>query len=159
MANGRYEIVLVKRSLRAIVGLLLIAILISSANVASAGPFRDFFRALRGAVAHPRETPRSHRISRSSHKHNETPPSDALNSQTSGSPAPAPPGQRDVRWAKAASGAIQQKTELPYGTPVPGKPGLVTSPFAPDSGYVEVTGFPAGTAVEDPYTGKIFLTP
>ncbi len=128
--------------------------LISSADVASAGPFRDFFRALRSAIAHPHETPRPHR---SSHKHNETPPSDASNSQTSGSPVPAPPGQRDVRWAKAASGASQQKTELPYGTPVPGKPGLVTSPFAPDSGYVDVTGFPPGTA-EDPYTGKIFLT-
>ena len=49
--------------------------------------------------------------------------------------------------------------ELPHGTPVPGKPGLVTSPFAPDSGYVEVAGYPPGTAVEDPYTGKIFLTP
>ena len=151
-----------KRSLRAIVGSLLIAILISSANVASAGPFRDFFRALRSAVAHPHETPRPHRSSRSSrssHKHNETPPSDASNSQTSVSPVPAPPSQRDIRWAKAASGASQQKTELPYGTPVPGNPGLVTSPFAPDSGYVDVTGFPPATAVEDPYTGKIFLTP
>jgi len=149
----------VKRSLRAIVGSLLIAILISSANVASAGPFRDFFRVLRSAIAHPHETPRPHRSSRSSHKHNETPPSDASNSQTSVSLVPAPPGQRDIRWAKAASGASQQKAELPYGTPVPGKPGLVTSPFAPDSGYVDVTGFPPGTAVEDPYTGKIFLTP
>jgi len=72
---------------------------------------------------------------------------------------PAPPSQRDIRWAKAAEGASQQKTELLYGTPVPGKPGLVTSPFAPDGGYVDVTGFPPATAVEDPYTGKIFLTP
>jgi hypothetical protein len=61
--------------------------------------------------------------------------------------------------AKAVSGVNQQKTELPYGTPVAGKPGLVTSPFAPDSGYVFVVGFPRGTEVEDPYTGKIFLTP
>src|SRR5881628_3024063 len=128
-----------KRSLRAIVVWLSIAMLISSADVASAGPFRDFFRALRGAIAHPHETPRPHRSSRSTHKHNETPPSDASNGQTSGSPVPAPTGQRDVRWAKAASGASQQKTELPYGTPVPGKPGLVTSPFAPDSGHVDVT--------------------
>ncbi|HEX3620051.1 MAG TPA: hypothetical protein VHU16_06740 [Candidatus Udaeobacter sp.] len=148
-----------KRSLRAIVGSLLIAVLISSANVASAGPFRDFFRALRTAVAPPHETQRPHRISRSSHKHNETPPSDASNSQTSVSPVPAPPSQRDIRWAKAASGGSQQKSELPYGTPVPGKPGFVTSPFAPDSGYVDVTGFPPATAVQDPYTGKIFLTP
>jgi hypothetical protein len=51
------------------------------------------------------------------------------------------------------------KKELPYGTPVPGKPGLATSPFAANSGYVDVIGFPPGTAVEDPYTGKIFLTP
>jgi hypothetical protein len=130
--------------------------LIISADVTNAGPFRDFFRALRSAVAHPEEKPRRHR---SGHKQNETPPNDASNSQTSGSPVPAPPGQRDVRWAKAASGASQQKTELPYGTPVPGEPGLVTSPFAPDTGYVNVTGFPPGTAVEDPYTGKIFLTP
>src|SRR5436189_4116929 len=148
-----------KRSLRAIVVWLSIAILISSADVASAGPFRDFFRALRSAVAHPHETPRPHRTSRSSHKHNETPPSDASNSQTSVSPVPAPPGQRDVRWAKAASGASQQKPELPYGTPVPGKPGLVTSPFAPDTGYVDVTGFPPGTALEHPYTRKMLLSP
>jgi len=132
------------------------ATLITATDVAKAGPFRDFFRALRSAIAHPHETPRPHR---SSHKHNETPPTDASNSQTSGSPVPAPPGRPDVRVAKAASGASQQKAELPYGTPVPGKPGLVTSPFAPDSGYVDVTGFPPATAVEDPYTGKIFLTP
>jgi hypothetical protein len=42
---------------------------------------------------------------------------------------------------------------------VQGKPGLVTSPFSPDAGYVQVIGFPPGTPVEDPYTGKIFLTP
>jgi hypothetical protein len=136
--------------------------LISLADVANAGPFRDFFRAIRSAVAHPHEKPRPHRSSRSSQssrKHNETPPAGASNSQTSGSPVPAPPGRPDVRVAKAASGKNQQKTDLLYGTPVPGKPGLVTSPFAPDSGYVDVTGFPPGTQVEDPYTRKIFLTP
>jgi len=166
----------VKRPVRTIVVWLSIFALFATIKVAEAGPFVDFFRAVRRSIAHPEAKPRSHR---SSHKHNETPPTDASNSQTSGSPVPAPPGQRDasnsqtsgspvpappgqsdVRWAKAApSGASKQKTELPHGTPVPGKPGLVTSPFAPDSGYVEVTGFPPGTAVEDPFTGKIFLTP
>ena len=133
--------------------------LMTGTDVAKAGPFRDFFRSLRGAIDHPTEKPRPHRSNRTRHKHNETPPSDAPTSQTSASPIPAPPGQRDVRVAKAASGANQQKTDLSYGTPVPGKPGLVTSPFGSDGGYVDVTGFPPGTAVEDPYTGKIFLTP
>src|SRR6266850_7828779 len=102
----------------------------NATDVAKAEPFRDFFRVLRSAIVHPKEKPRRHR---SSHKHNETPPSDASNSQTSVSPVPAPPGQPEVRWAKVASVASQQKTELPCGIPVPGKPWLVTSPFAPDT--------------------------
>ena len=122
-------------------------------RVAEAGPFRDFFRALRGVAAHPTEKRRAHTRA---HKHNETPPNDASDTQSS---APAPPDKRNVRVAKASSDSGEQKTELLYGTPVPGKAGLVTSPFAPDRGYVDVTGFPPGTQVHDPYTGKIFLTP
>ena len=145
-----------QRSLCRIVVWLSIFGLITATDLAEAGPFRNFFTALRSAITHPNEKPRRHRTS---HKHNETPPSDASKNQSSGTPIPAPPDQRNVRMAKAASGANQQKTNLPYGTPVPGKEWLVTSPFAPDSGYVDVTGFPPGTPVEDPYTGKIFLTP
>jgi hypothetical protein len=47
----------------------------------------------------------------------------------------------------------------PYGTPVPGKPGFVTSPHSPTAGYVDVRGFPPGSEVKDPYSGKIFLVP
>jgi hypothetical protein len=121
-----------------------------------AGPFRDFFRSLRSAFTQPetKEKPRRHR---KTHKHNETPPSDASNSQTLGSPVSSPSDQREIRWAKTATDAIPQNPDLPYGTTVFGKPGLVTSPFVPDSGYVEVTGFPRGTTVEDPYTGKFSL--
>lgn len=146
-----------KRSLWAIVVWLSIFAVVSPVTVAEAGPFRDFFQAIRSAVGPPKkEKPRAHRRTR---KQNETPPSDASENQISSSPVPAPLDRRDVRFAKAAPVASQQKTDLPYGTPVPGKPGLVTSPFAQDRGYVDVTGFAPGTEIQDPFTGKTFLTP
>jgi hypothetical protein len=156
MASARHEAVLVNRRRDAIVVWLLIFALVTATGEAKAGPFHEFFRTLRSAIANPKETPRPHR---SAHKRKKTPPSDASNSQASPKPTSGPPSQPDVRWAKAASIASDQKGELPYGTPVPGKPGLVTSPFAPDAGYIQVLGFPPGSPVEDPYTGKIFLTP
>lgn len=48
---------------------------------------------------------------------------------------------------------------LPYGKPVAGKPGFAISPHAPDSGYVDLRGFPSNTEVRCPYTGKMFLVP
>ena len=53
----------------------------------------------------------------------------------------------------------QAKPAPQYAVPVPGKPGFVTSPYAPANGYVDVRGFPKGAEVKDPYTGKIFLVP
>jgi hypothetical protein len=49
--------------------------------------------------------------------------------------------------------------DLPYAKGVAGKPGFVTSPFAPAAGYIDVRGFPPGTEVKDPYSGKTFLVP
>jgi hypothetical protein len=51
------------------------------------------------------------------------------------------------------------RRDLPYGIPVPNKPGFVTSPYSPKQGLVDVRGFPSGTEVKDPYSGKVFLTP
>jgi hypothetical protein len=51
------------------------------------------------------------------------------------------------------------QTQLPTAKVVPGKPGYVFSPFDPSGGYVDVNGFPSGSKVKDPYSGKIFLVP
>ena len=51
------------------------------------------------------------------------------------------------------------KVDLPYGIPVPGHKGMVTSPYLPEGSYIDVTGFSPGSAVRDPYTGKMFLVP
>jgi hypothetical protein len=93
-------LIIVKRPVCTIVVWLSIFALFATTKVAEAGPFEDFFRAVRRSIAHPEAKPRRHG---SSHKHNETPPSDASKSQTSGSPVPALPGQREVRWPKVAN--------------------------------------------------------
>jgi hypothetical protein len=49
--------------------------------------------------------------------------------------------------------------ELPYAKPGPGKPGFVFSPYDQYKGYIDVRGFPPGTEVKDPYSGKSFLVP
>ena len=48
---------------------------------------------------------------------------------------------------------------VPVAKPVPGKPGFVFSPYAPDKGFVDVRGFPSGTQVKDPYSENSFLVP
>jgi len=50
-------------------------------------------------------------------------------------------------------------TTFPTGKLVPGKPGYVLSPFDKEGRYVDVSGFPSGTKVKDPWTDKIFLVP
>jgi len=80
-------------------------------------------------------------------------------------PPPPPPPNADNGAQSGApntsgtNGAGVVKKDYPYGQPVAGKPGFVTSPYAPYNGYVDVRGFPPGTEVKDPYTQKVFLVP
>ncbi|MEP7070764.1 MAG: hypothetical protein ABI839_00115 [Verrucomicrobiota bacterium] len=76
-------------------------------------------------------------------------------------PAPPEPVQttESVPQEPAAPAGKVAKGDVPYGIPVQSKPGFVTSPFAPNAGYVDVRGLPPGMEVKDPYTNKVFLVP
>jgi hypothetical protein len=49
-------------------------------------------------------------------------------------------------------------SQFPTAKQVPNKPGFVFSPSDP-SKYVDVSGYPSGSKVKDPYSGKIFTVP
>lgn len=107
-----------------------------------------------------------------------TPPpflSDSVPQQSSDSAAPprSPPSPPSPPSAlrqvhSAPSGASVQspiparpaglREDLPYGQPVPGKTGFVSSPYS-TKGFVDVSGIPVGTKVKCPYSGKIFRVP
>jgi hypothetical protein len=123
------------------------------------GPFQRLFRALRHA-GHESKHKSEHRTTRKQTSESSDYSSNGVessNRSTGGGSVSKPPSERNTR---AGTKATSKKGEdLRYGTPVPGKPGLVTSPYSPNSGYIDVRGFAPGTPVKDPYTGKIFLTP
>ena len=124
-----------------------------TADVATAEPFEDFFDALKRAFTQP-----SHTTHRTTHKSKSEAKSENKGTGGDSAGVNTPPSDRNTRTATRAGGK-DSKTGLKYGTPVPGKKGFVTSPFSPEAGYIDVRGFPPGTAVKDPYSGKIILTP
>lgn len=74
-------------------------------------------------------------------------------------PAPSRPTRTSQSTPKpAASPRTETAVHFPTAKPVPSKPGYVFSPSDP-SKYVDVTGYPSGSKVKDPYSGKIFLVP
>lgn len=150
---------------RILIGLTITALGLP-ANPVRAGSLGDFFKALGNSIAHPGQTPKpkpSPQNKRPKTKGSEQnaadyPPSPTATPPQTPTPTPTQ-SQPQVRPASAPSQDRKSKRDIPYAIPVPNKPGFVTSPYAPKSGYVDVRGFPSGTEVKDPYSGKTFLTP
>lgn len=151
-----------RRLARLIVAVLLVQFL-TTTEVADARSFMDVLKEIGNAIAHPQQKksrpPTKKRKRASSKRVASRTPNPSPSPSPSPSPALGPPSEPNVRPASAAPPARGGKRDSPYAIPVPGKQGLVTSPFAPDSGYVDVRQFPPGTEVKDPYSGKVFRTP
>ncbi len=146
---------------------LTMAALCLSASPGRAGSVGDFFKALGNSIAHPGQKPKpkaSPSNKKPKTKGAEQNAADYPPSPTA-TPLPQTPtptatlSQPQVRPASVSPQDKKSKRDIPYAIPVPNKPGFVTSPYSPKSGYVDVRGFPSGTEVKDPYSGKIFLTP
>ena len=145
---------------------LLLVLFVVCAVPAKADPVGDFFKKVGQSVSkafQPQATPHpSKKFARVSRR---PPP------RTSTVPGPTPvaleqspqPTQEEKpapTILRASFVPVEKaKGDMPYGIPVPGQKGIVTSPYAPGEKYVDVSAFAPGSAVRDPYTGKIFLVP
>lgn len=146
-----------------------VALFFVSAPFVNADPVGDFFKKVGQSVSkafQPRPTPnpaekKTKRVSR-------RPTSRNLNPAEA---SPTPFGQPTnlvqeekviptitVQRASTVP-ADKAKGDMPYGIPVPGHKGMVISPYSPEGNYIDVSAFPPGSAVRDPYTGKVFLVP
>ncbi len=151
--------------------LLVIGLLFLSGSFVNAGPVGDFFKKVGQSISKPREPeppPQSTRPPSTKTPHATRRPTSRATPAAAATPSavgqtPQPPKEEEstgtVRRVSAAD-LEKVKASLPYGIPVAGRKGMVTSPYTPDEGkYVDVTGFVSGSVVKDPYTGKFFLVP
>ena len=140
------------------VSIICAIVVAATVSPSHAGPFHKFFRKVRYAFAHPDQSRHPHTVART-HPAGYRPNERVAEVRTDNRNVSLPPNGKNTRMATGVGSHKNTRADLPYGTPVPGKKGFVTSPFAPDSGYVDVREFAPGTQVKDPYTGKVFLTP
>ncbi len=145
------------------------ALFFLSGRCVNAEPVGDFFKKVGQSVSkafQPRPTPNptEKKTKRVSHR-----PSSPQSNLVGASPTPLEQPTNLVKEEKvtptvtvvraSAVPAEKAKGDMPYGIPVPGHKGMVTSPYSPEGNYIDVSAFAPGSAVRDPYTGKIFLVP
>jgi hypothetical protein len=157
--------------------LLVIPLLFLRASFVNAGPVGDFFKKVGQSISkplqrepepqpqpqpqqtRPQPAKTTHATRRSTSR---AAPAAAATSSPGGQTSQSPKEEEHTAPVRNLSAADMQKIKagLPYGIPVPGRKGMVTSPYTPEDGkYIDVADFATGSVVKDPYTGKFFLVP
>ena len=153
---------------------LAILLLFLSGSFVNAGPVGDFFKKVGHSISKPLQRqpepePQPQQQAQSARPQPARTPNATRRSAARPAPATTPaepqqsrPPKEEESNVRALSAADMEKVKagLPYGVPVPGRKGMVTSPYTPeDEKYIDVTDFATGSIVKDPYTGKFFLVP
>ena len=155
--------------------LVVIPLLVLSGSYVNAGPVGNFFKKVGQSISkplqsqpppppqpqstrpQPTKTPHATRrsTSRAAPAAATAPPAEAQPSH------PSKEGESTGSVRRVSAADIEKaKAGLPYGIPVPGRRGMVTSPYLPEEDkYIDVAGFASGSIAKDPYTGKFFLVP
>ena len=148
------------------------ALLLLSGRCVSAEPVGDFFKKVGQSVSkafQPQPTPNPTKKKTTMTKRVSRRPTSPQSNLVGASPTPLEQPTNLVKeemvtptvvvLRAAAVPPEKAKGDMPYGIPVPGHKGMVTSPYSPEGNYIDVSAFAPGSAVRDPYTGKIFLVP
>lgn len=145
------------------------ALLFVSGQCVNAEPVGDFFKKVGQSVSkafQPRPTPNptEKKTKRAARR-----PSSPQSNLVGASPTPLEQPTDLVKEEKVTPTVVvlraaavppeKAKGDMPYGIPVPGHKGMVTSPYSPEGNYIDVSAFAPGSAVRDPLTRKIFLVP
>jgi hypothetical protein len=151
--------------------LVVIPLLFLSGPYVNAGPVGNFFKKVGQSISKPLQhqpPPQSTRPQPTKTQHaTRRPTSRAASAAAATPPGVAQPSplsseEESTITVRRVSAADMEKAKagLPYGTPVPGRKGMVTSPYLPEEDkYIDVTDFASGSIVKDPYTEKFFLVP
>ena len=145
--------------------LLAVALLFLSGLPVNADPVGDFFKKLGQSIskAFPAQpTPRPTRKTTRTSRQPTSRESNAAEAAPTPLGEPSKPAKEEVTRTVLPASAVpadKARGDMPYGIPVPGQKGMVTSPYLPEGNYIDVSNFAPGTAVKDPYTGKIFRVP
>ncbi len=147
----------------------MVALFFLSRQCANADPVGDFFKKVGQSISkafqpQPAPNPTEKKTKRAARR-----PTSPQSNVVGASPTPLEQPTNLVKEEKftpavtvlraSPVSAEKAKGDMPYGIPVPGHKGMVTSPYSPEGNYIDVSAFAPGSAVRDPYTGKIFLVP